>query len=237
MKNIIDKMAVAIVLLYLCTFPGHAQERPGKRTVEIGLGGVMMNVNRITVSDFHQTAGGDYVFNLKEKQLYGGAELYAAAELKKWLYADLQGNVGFVRSHEAGTVRNCRSLLGGIGLQFRPFVKSEWIQPYFRVGLNCFHKNFPTSYFGQFEGDVTKEAVWKAEDAWNKGYTFDSDDYFPLSAGLGVIGWMGNRCQAPGPVLPFVREQRCEFRSGIRRSCLPPRRERQAQGHVRRLRA
>ena len=61
------------------------------------------------------------------------------------------------------------------------------------MGINYFHKNFPTSYFGQFRGDVTKEAFWKAEDAWNKGYTFDSDTFFPVSAGVGVIGWMGNR--------------------------------------------
>ena len=79
------------------------------------------------------------------------------------------------------------------GIQFRPSVRSGWIQPYLRLGVNYYHKNFPTSYFGQFKGDVTKEALWRAEDAWNKGYTFDSDTFFPLSAGIGVIGWMSDR--------------------------------------------
>lgn len=40
---------------------------------------------------------------------------------------------------------------------------------------------------------MTKEALWKAEDAWNKGYTFDSDAFFPVSVGIGVIGWMSER--------------------------------------------
>ena len=79
------------------------------------------------------------------------------------------------------------------GIQIRPFRKSEWIQPYIRLGVNLYHKNFPTSYFGQFNGDVTKEAFWKAEDAWNKGHTFDSDTFFPVSAGIGVIGWISNK--------------------------------------------
>lgn len=193
MKNKCDMTAFAVVLAMLVPMPGHSQDKTTKRAWEFGLGGAAMNITRTTVSNFHQTSGGDYIFNLDEKMMYGGIELYSAVELKKWLYADLQGTIGLARYCEAESMKQGYSLMAGPGLQFRPFVRSGWIQPYVRLGVNCYHKTFPTSYFGQFSGDVTKEALWKAEDAWNKGYTFDSDTFFPVSVGIGVIGWMSNR--------------------------------------------
>lgn len=193
MKIKLNRMAPAIVLALLCPLAGHSQTKPASRTWEFGLGGAAMNITRNTVSDFRQTAGGDYIFNLEEKMLYGGVELYSAVELKRWLYADFQGTLGLARYFDANRMRQGYSLMVSPGVQFRPFVNSGWIQPYFRFGVNLYCKNFPTSYYGQFEGDVTKEAMWRAEDAWNKGYTFDSDTFFPLSAGVGVIGWMSNR--------------------------------------------
>ena len=193
MKNKIDRTALAVVLALLCPLAGHSQEKTVPRTWEFGLGGAAMNITRTTVSNFHQTSGGDYIFNLDEKLLYGGIEIYSAMELNRWLYADLQGTLGLAKYNDAEKTRQGYSLMVSPGIQFRPFRKSEWIQPYVRLGVNLYHKNFPTSYFGQFKGDVTKEALWKAEDAWNKGYTFDSDTFFPVSAGIGVICWMSNR--------------------------------------------
>lgn len=193
MKYKLNRMAAAIVLALLCPLSGHSQEKPSPRAWEFGVGGAAMNITRNTVSDFRQTSGGDYIFNLDEKMLYGGIEVYSAVELKRWLYADLQGTLGLARYRESERMRQGYSLMVSPGVQFRPFVRSGWIQPYLRLGVNLYHKNFPTSYFGQFEGDVTKEALWRAEDAWNKGHTFDSDTFFPVSAGIGVIGWMSNR--------------------------------------------
>ncbi len=193
MKNKMDRTALAVVLALLCPVAGLSQERVVPRTWEFGLGGAAMNIMRTTVSNFHQTAGGDYIFNLDEKLLYGGMEIYSAMELNSWLYADLQGTLGLAKYDDTEKMRQGYSLMVSPGIQFRPFRKSEWIQPYIRLGANLYHKNFPTSYFGQFEGDVSKEALWKAEDAWNKGYTFDSDTFFLVSAGIGVIGWMSNR--------------------------------------------
>ena len=166
-------MAVSIFLL--CPFAAYSQQ--SSHAIEIGLGGSAINHTRNMVSDFHQTPGGDYVFTLEEKLLYGGVNLYSAYELKDWLYVDLQGTLGLARYYD----------------QFRPFTGSEWVQPYLRIGLNYYHKNFPAYYFARFSGDVTKEAVWKAEDAWNKGMTFDVNDYLPLTAGIGVVGWLGER--------------------------------------------
>ena len=193
MKTKLNRTACAVVLALLYPLTGHSQDRKVHGTWEFGLGGAAMNLTRTTVSNFRQTAGGDYIFNLDEKTLYGGIELYSALELKRWLYADLQGTLGLVRYYDAEMEKRGYSFMVSPGVQFRPFVGCEWIQPYFRLGINCYHKTFPTAYFGQFKGDVTKEALWRAEDAWNKGYTFDSDTFFPVSAGVGVIGWMTNR--------------------------------------------
>ena len=193
MKNRLDRTALAVVLAMLCPMAGHSQDRTTQRAWEFGFGGSVMNITRTSVSDFHQSPGGDYIFTLDEKNLYGGLELYSAVELKPWFYTDLQGTVGFARYYESEVRKQGYSLMVSPGIQFRPFVKSSWIQPYVRLGVNLYHKSFPTSYFGQFKGDVTKEAFWKAEDAWNKGYTFDTGTFFPVSAGLGVIGWMNDR--------------------------------------------
>lgn len=186
-------MAFAIVLALLCPLSVLSQEKPASRAWEFGVGGAAMNITRNIVSDFRQTAGGNYIFNLDEKMLYGGVQIYSAVELKRWLYADLQGTLGLARYSESERMRQGYSLMVSPGVQFRPFVRSGWIQPYLRLGVNLYHKNFPTSYFGQFKGDATNEALWRAEDAWNKGHTFDSDTFFPVSAGVGVIGWLSNR--------------------------------------------
>lgn len=191
MKNSLNKAAAAVVLLALLPLKAFCQEGPG--SWEFGIGGSAMNLTRTSVTDFHQTAGGDYLFTLEEKLLYGGADLYAAKELRKWLFADLQGTFGLARYYESENLVQGWSAMAGPGLQVRPFTSSEWIQPFIRVGVNWYRKSFPNSYFGQFKGDVTKEAQWKAEDAWNKGYTFDAGSFYPVSVGMGVVGWMNNR--------------------------------------------
>ena len=189
MRNNLIPMALAIFLL--C--PSGAYSQNASHSVEFGLGGSAINHTRTVVSDFHQTSGGDYVFNLEEKHLYGGVSLYSAYELKEWLYADLQGTLGLARYYDSGALKRGLSVLAGPGIQFRPFVKSEWLQPYLRLGVSYYHKSFPAYYFGQFNGDVTKEAIWKAEDSWNKGSTFDTNTYFPITAGIGLVGWLGDK--------------------------------------------
>lgn len=189
MKNNLIPMALAVILL--C--PVRAYSQKSSHAVELGIGGSAINHTRTMVTNFHQTPGGDYVFTLEEKQLYGGVSLYSAYEIKKWLYADVQGTLGLARYYESGSLKNGFSVLAGPGIQFRPFVRSEWLQPYLRLGVSYYRKSFPTFYFGRFEGDVTKEAIWKAEDAWNKGTTFDSKTYIPVTAGIGLVGWLSDR--------------------------------------------
>lgn len=159
---------------------------------EFGLYGSAANLTRTVVSDFHQTPGGDYVFSIDEKNVHGGTGLYVARELNPWLYLDVQGTLGLARYYDSGKEKQGCSILAGPGLQFRPFVKSQWVQPFFRVGINYYAKTFTTSYFGQFDNDPTREGIWKAEDAWNKGLTVDRSRFAPVSLGCGVTGWLSS---------------------------------------------
>ncbi|MBQ6254861.1 MAG: OmpA family protein [Bacteroidales bacterium] len=189
MKNILILATLSVA--FLCPFRAYSQDRP--RAVELGLGGSAINHTRTVVSNFHQTASGNYVFSLEQKQFYGGVNLYSAFELKDWLYLDLQGTFGSATYYDAGERKRGFSFMAGPGVQFRPFTWSEWVSPFLRLGVNYYRKNFPTCYFGRFEGDVTKESEWRAEDAWNKGFTFDTRSYVPLTAGVGLVGWLGDR--------------------------------------------
>ena len=56
-----------------------------------------MNMTRVSVHDFRQSAGGDYIFSVDQKLVHGGLELYASRKLKSWLYLDLQAMAGFAR--------------------------------------------------------------------------------------------------------------------------------------------
>lgn len=190
MNYIKCSVAALLCMLPSLELPLSGQEKP--REWEFGLSGAAVNLTRMSVTDFHQTQGGDYVFNVREKNLHGGLELYAAKKLKDWLYADVQGTLGLVSGCGDGKSGG-RSVLAGPGLQIRPFVRSQWLTPYLRVGLDWYDKTFPTSYFGQFDNDPTKEGIWKAEDAWNKGLTMDRDNSVPLSLGCGVTGWLSSK--------------------------------------------
>ena len=188
MKN---KFILTLVPLLMLPIGGNSQER--RPEWELGAGGSLINMTRTMVSDFHQTKGGDYVFDLEDKHLYGGAEIYVARSLSKMWYVDLQGTLGFARYFDGGDRKHGYSFMAGPGIQFRPLIRSQWIVPYIRAGLNAYHKTFKTRYFGTFDKDVTGEGQWRSEDAWNKGYTVDHNTFFPISIGVGVIGWLGNK--------------------------------------------
>lgn len=184
-------MALSIGLLISSCIPASGQD--ARKQWEFGISGSVSNLTRTMVSDFHETPGGDYVFTIEEKSLYGGTGLYVAREIKDWLYLDVQGTFGLAEYYDSGKEKTGHSILLGPGLQIRPFVRSQWIQPYLRIGVDYFSKSFSTRYFGQFDNDPTKEGMWKAEDAWNKGLTVDRDHSVPVSLGCGVTGWVSSR--------------------------------------------
>jgi len=197
--NINKKSAMALLVgmaLLAASALASAQEqgqKKEKKAWEIGAGVSGMNYVRTTVYDFEQLSNGEYRFKLEDKHLYGGPNLYVARELTPWLYVDAQGTFGIARYRTDNGDKMGYSILVGPGLQFRPFTKSDWIVPYARVGINYFWKNFDAVYIGKFKNDPTGQAKWEAEDEWNKSLSEDKDRYIPVTAGLGVIGWVSNR--------------------------------------------
>ena len=164
---------------------------------EIGLGGSLINWSRVSVTGFRSTPD-NYFYNLKANHLMGGANLYIARELNRWFYLDLQGSVGLTKNNNrtAGDDRK-RDLLymGGLGLQFRftPLLRSQWVEPYLRVGVNYLHKDFASVYGGNFEDDPTGQAYWESSDIWNPdGRSSDKNSFVPLSFGAGVKAWLSN---------------------------------------------
>lgn len=197
--NINKKSAVALLVgtaLLAASALASAQEqeqKKGKKAWEIGAGVSGMNYVRTTVYDFEQLSNGEYRFKLEDKHLYGGPNLYVARELAPWLYLDVQGTFGIAKHRTDSGDKTGYSILVGPGLQLRPFDESDWIVPYARVGINHFWKNFDAVYLGKFKNDPTGQARWEAEDEWNKSLKEDKDSYVPITAGLGVIGWVSNR--------------------------------------------
>lgn len=167
-----------------------------KKAWELGLGGSLINWDRVSVSNFQSTQN-NYFYQLNVKHLLGGFNLYAARELNRWFYLDLQGTVGFAgkESGSSDAGRTNLMLLAGPGLQFRlsPLFDSKYVDPYLRLGANVLHKNFHSTGMGIFYNDITGEASWISEDTWNeRGYTNDKRTYFPLSLGAGMNVWLNN---------------------------------------------
>lgn len=198
MGTIIKSLIAAAAAMSLSGAVVLAQERgPVERrhSFEIGLSGAGMNYNRVYMTGFSHNQDGSYTITLENKQVYGGVNLYLAWEAASWLYVDGQATYGIAKYFDTSSLKDVRGYSGmaGLGLQVRPFYKSQWIQPYLRAGLNYYTKDFPTSYYGTFVNDPTGQAKWVSEDTWNEGRTEDVDSFYPLSLGAGVIGWISNR--------------------------------------------
>lgn len=171
-----------------------AEKVQSSKAWEFGLGGSLINWNRVQISGFESTADA-YRYNLKMNHLIGGVNVYVARELNRWFYLDLQGTVGLFRDNPDISRRYKTMTLVGPGLQFRlsPLFKSQYVEPYLRVGANLLHKDFNTVSMGAFVNDPTGEAAWKATDTWNtQGYSVDKKTSFPISLGAGVNAWLSN---------------------------------------------
>ncbi|NCC09326.1 MAG: OmpA family protein [Bacteroidia bacterium] len=161
---------------------------------EFGLGGSLINWNRMQISGFESTPDA-YHYTMKVNHLIGGVNLYVARELTPWFYVDLQGTVGLFKDNPDQSNRYKTMTLVGPGLQLRlsPLFKSQYVEPYLRVGANLLHKNFNTVSTGTFVNDPTGEAAWKATDTWNtEGYNTDKKTSFPVALGAGVNAWLSN---------------------------------------------
>ena len=180
----------------------NAQEETKKhsRAWEIGVGGSLINWNRVSFSNFKANTD-SYFHHLRVNHIMGGPNIYIAHELLSWLYIDLQGHMGMAKNNleqaEAKKAKKYNFLyMGGLGLQLRlsPLFKSKYVDPYLRVGVNYLYKDFATTYKGKFVGDETNNAHWEATDMWNpKGATADKQSFVPLTFGAGVNAWFNNR--------------------------------------------
>ncbi len=187
----------ALLTLSLLSLPSQAAQAPQagssepqapRKAWEIGLGGTLANLDRVTVAGTH-TAPDYNLYNLKVYHLLGGGHLYLARELAPWLYADLQGSVGIGK----GLSQTDLLWMGGLGLQLRPFTRSHYVEPFLRVGINYAHRNFSTLAEGRFADDASGFAHWNTTNTWNPNVTRATDQSFiPLSFGAGVHAWLDN---------------------------------------------
>lgn len=172
-------------------------EQKNKRAWELGVGGALINWNRVAVTGF-QNLQDNYRYNLKAEHLMGGVNLYVARELNQWFYLDLQGTMGIAKNRQRTPDNDNKHnflYMGGLGLQWRlsPMFKSKYVEPYLRVGVNYLHKDFDARFSGVFVDDPTGQAHWDATDTWNTdGRSKDKDSFFPLSLGAGVNAWLNN---------------------------------------------
>lgn len=165
-----------------------------RRAWEVGLGGSLVNWNRVAISGF-ESRPDQYFYNLRTDHLMGGVNLYLARELNRWFYLDLQGTLGLAKDHTAAKSKYNHMYMGGVGLQWRlsPLFRSQYVEPYLRVGANYLHKDFHAVTAGTFEDDPTGQASWESSDVWNpKGSAKDKSSFFPLSFGAGVNAWLNN---------------------------------------------
>lgn len=173
------------------------EEGSPSKVWEIGIGGSLINWNRVSITGFESTPD-NYLYNLKANHLMGGANLYIARELNQWFYLDLQGTLGIAQNnYRTGSNDRKHNFLymGGPGLQFRltPLFKSKYVEPYFRVGVNYLHKDFQSNYVGAFVNDPTGQAHWESTDTWNpEGRSKDKNSLTPVSLGAGVNAWFSN---------------------------------------------
>lgn len=171
------------------------QEQKSSRAWEIGVGGSLINWNRVSITGF-ESQPEQYLYNLQVDHLLGGGNLYIARELNRWFYLDLQGTMGIAkdRTDPAGKKHNFL-YMGGLGLQWRlsPLFNSQYVEPYLRVGVNYLHKDFQSVTSGVFKDDPTGQAKWEASDTWNpNGSANDKNSFMPLSFGAGVNAWLNN---------------------------------------------
>jgi outer membrane protein OmpA-like peptidoglycan-associated protein len=170
-----------------------APEKTEKKAWEIGLGGSAMQFNRIHLSNFTQLSDGSYNFDLGIRNALWGGNIYVARELNPYFYLDLQGTVGFTSENVNGKDRTKTLFMAGPGIQWRlsRYFKSDYIDPYLRVGANYMYKGFNVKYNG-FEGLPDEQMNWIFTNKFNKDGA-DKKHMFVASVGAGVNMWLNDR--------------------------------------------
>ena len=166
------------------------EEEEAKKAWEIGLGGTVFQFSRVGFSNFSQLDNG-YQFDLDLNHAVWGGGIYAARELNKHFYLDLQGNFGVTNKSVDG--KNKWMAMAGVGLQWRlgEYFKSRYVDPYLRAGINYMYKDFQILYSGS-EGLEPDEMSWVLSNFGNKEGR-DQKHLAPISLGGGINFWLSDR--------------------------------------------
>ena len=199
------KSYITISTILLCSLPIGAQQAVSdsltvetdtlvvekeKKAWEIGLGGTVFQFSRVGFSNFSQTDSG-YAFDLDLNHAVWGGGIYAARELNKHFYLDLQGNFGLTNQSIDG--KNKFMAMAGVGLQWRlgEYFKSRYVDPYLRAGVNYMYKDFQILYNGS-EGLAPDEMQWVLSNYGNKEGR-DQKHLAPIALGGGINFWLSDR--------------------------------------------
>ncbi len=160
-----------------------------KKSIELGIGGDMLNISRMYLNDYKSSNKGD-AYALQIRNVMFAGNLYLAHELTPWLYADLQASLGWV---EALKAEKKLFGLGGLGLQFRltPLFGKKYVEPYLRIGANYFYKDFDLTRNGELKNYQGDFLHWQHSDWFNK-QADKSKGNFLASAGIGVNSWFND---------------------------------------------
>lgn len=193
------KINIYILVLLLVggtTLTAQESSLPDKKvpkTWEIGLGPSIFQFNRTSFSNFSTIKGEGSTFSLHLNQLTWGSNLYAAKELNKHFYWDIQGSVGFTDKALQNHNKNKWFFMFGSGIQWRlgEYFDSKYVDPYLRVGVNYMFKDFNVLYKGT-EGLTGEQMDWIMKNVNNKDGA-DKNHLIPIAAGAGINLWLNDR--------------------------------------------
>lgn len=168
------------------------QAKKTKKAWEFGIGGSVMQLNRMYFTNFVKHDEG-YDFDMKMKHALWGGDLYIARELNKYFYIDATAGMGGANVYNLENQKKTRFYYtAGLGLQWRlsPYFKSKYIEPYLRLGAHYIHREFMVDYSGLAGAD--EDAMkWVLENVHNKDGQ-DERNLMSIAAGFGVNLWFNN---------------------------------------------
>lgn len=167
------------------------EHKPSKAW-EIGVGGVVTQLNRVYVTNLNKAPQG-YTFDMKLRHAIYNIDLYVARELTKHLYVDLQGGIGTTQVYDVDNNASWRLFAPlSLGLQWRlaPYFNSKYIDPYFRIGLNAMYRDFTVDY-SRTENIDNAALSWLMTNVMNKDAN-DTKFLLGASIGTGVNMWLND---------------------------------------------
>lgn len=170
------------------------KDKRNKKSWEIGVGGSLMQLNRVYFTDFAKNPEGGYDFNMKMRHALWGGDLYVARQLSKYFYLDLNAGMGATKVYNIDSKKETKFYYtGGLGLQWRlsPYFKSKYIEPYFRLGAQYMYRDFTVNYSDaqNIDADAMK---WIMTNVHNKDGE-DVRNLFAIVGGFGVNMWLNDR--------------------------------------------